>query len=280
MSLPPLNAVERRFRGRHVLVTGGSEGIGFALARRLVAVGAEVTLVSRSAEKLAAAGARLAAEVPAARIEAVPLDVGDAAAVAATFPRWLGARPLDVLINNAAVSRPGYFDEIPAADFQRMMDVNFAGVVNVTRALLPALERARGHLVNVGSLSSVVATLGHSAYCSSKFALYGFSEVLRAELRPRGVAVSIVLPPETETRMVEDERPFLPPAAVVLQESAGRLTADEVARATLRGVAGGDFEIVPGLLARLALFAARLSPALVRAYSDWVIDRVPAGPRR
>lgn len=272
MSLRPLNAVERHFRRRHVLVTGGSEGIGFALARRLVAVGADVTLLSRSAVKLAKAQQVLRAEVPTARIEVIALDVGVAADVSGAFARWPSTRRLDVLINNAAVSRPGYFDEIPGTDFQRMLEVNFSGVVNVTRALLPALERSRGHVVNIGSLSSVVATLGHSGYCGSKFALYGFSDVLRAELRPRGVSVSIVLPPEVDTQMIEDERPHLPPAAVVLQQAAGRLSADEVARATLRGVARGDFEIVPGLLAKAALVAVRLAPGLVRAWSDRIID--------
>jgi 3-dehydrosphinganine reductase len=264
---------ERRFRGRHVLITGGSEGIGFALARRLVRCGADVTLVARNRSKLERAREVLASEVPDACVDVIDLDVSDARAVSETFPRVLDGRPLDVLINNAGVSRPGYFWEIPDADFQRIFDVNFAGVVQLTRALLPTLERSRGHVVNVGSLSSVIATLGHSAYCGSKFALYGFSDVLRAELRPRGVAVSIVLPPETETGMVEYERPFLPKGARALQESAGVLTADEVARATLRGVARGDFEIIPGFLARAAVLASRLAPGVVRAYSDWVVRR-------
>lgn len=270
----PLHSVERHFRGRHVLVTGGSEGIGFALARRLVTYGAEVTLVARDRGKLDRARETLLGEVPTARVDVVALDVSDARAVADTFPRALEGRRLDVLINNAGVSRPGYFWDIPTTDFQRMIDVNFAGVVQLTRTLLPVLEESRGHVVNVGSVSSVVASLGHSAYCGSKFALYGFTDVLRAELRPRGVAVSIVLPPETETKMIEEERPLLPKAALVLQGSAGRLTADEVARETLRGIARGDFEIVPGFLARATVLASRLAPGLVRAYCDWVVDRV------
>lgn len=272
-SLRPSGAVERRFRDRHVLITGGSEGIGFALARRLVTYGAEITLVARNRSKLQRARDTLLSEVPEARVDLIDLDVSDARAVADRFPSALEGRPLDVLINNAGISRPGYFWEIPDTEFQRTLDVNFAGVVQLTRALLPSLERSRGHVVNVGSVSSVVASLGHSAYCGSKFALYGFSDVLRAELRPRGVAVSIVLPPETETKMLEDERPFLPKGARILQESAGRLTADEVARATLRGIARGDFEIVPGLLARATVLASRLAPGLVRAYCDWVVRR-------
>ncbi len=265
--------IEREFRGRRVLITGGSEGIGLALARRLVMYGAEVTLVARNQEKLDRARALLLGEVRDARVDVIAIDVSDTRAVAERFPSALAGRGLDVLVNNAGISRPGYFWEIPDADFARTLDVNFAGVVQLTRALLPLLEQSRGHIVNVGSISSVIATLGHSAYCGSKFALYGFSDVLRAELRPRGVRVSIVLPPETETKMLDDEAPFLPKGARALQESAGRLTADEVARATLRGIVRGDFEIVPGFLARASVLASRLAPGLVRAYSDWVVRR-------
>jgi len=272
-SLRPLHAVERHFRGRHVLITGGSEGIGFALARRLVTYGAEVTLVARNPSKLERARKVLLDEVAEARVDCIDLDVSDAGAIADRLLRALDGRPLDVLVNNAGVSRPGYFWDIPEADFQRMIEVNFSGAVQLTRALIPSLEQTRGHVVNVGSVSSVIGSLGHSAYCGSKFALYGFSDALRAELRPRGVAVSIVLPPETETKMLDGERPFLPKGAQALQESAGRLTADEVARATLRGVARGDFEIVPGFLAQATVLASRLSPGLVRAYSDWVVRR-------
>lgn len=274
--LPPLNAVERHFRGRHVLVTGGSEGIGFAIARRLVMHGAEVTLVARSRDKLERAKATLLAEVPGARVHWIDVDVSDAAAVRERFPSSLAA-PLDILINNAGISRPGYFWDIPEADFQRILDVNFAGVVNLTRVLLPMLEQTRGHIVNVGSVSSVVGSLAHSAYCGSKFALYGFSEVLRAELRSRGVKVTIVLPPETETKMIEEEKPFLPHAAAVLQETSGRLTPDEVARAALKGIARGDFEIVPGFMARATVVVNRLAPWFVRAYSDWVVARAERG---
>lgn len=264
---------ERHFRGRSALITGGSEGIGLAIARRLSCAGAAVTLVARDPKKLAAASRAIAAEVPGSDCAILPLDVADRDAVAGAIPGIVDARGVDLLVNNAGVSRPGYFWDLPPAEFARIMAVNFDGVVAVTRAALPGLLARRGHVVNVGSVSSVVATLGHSAYCGSKFALYGFSDVLRAELRGRGVRVSIVLPPETETKMLDDERPHLPPGAALLQASAGRLTADAVAVATLRGIARGDFEIVPGLLARATVVASRLAPGLVRAYSDWVVAR-------
>lgn len=270
--LPSL-PLERHFRDRHVLITGASRGIGFALARRLVMLGARTTLVARNLEKLEAAKRSLLEQVPSADVAISAVNVVDARAVHG-LRASLADRPLDVLVNNAGVSRPGRFWEIPENDFERQIDVNFAGTVRVTRALLPLLEASRGHIVNVASLSSVVASVSHSAYCSSKFAQYGLSEVLRAELRERGLRVSVVLPPETETEMLNDERPYLSRAALALQGSAGRLTADAVALATLRGVARGSYEIVPGAMARVTLTVARLAPGLVRAYSDWVVRRL------
>jgi 3-dehydrosphinganine reductase len=267
--------VAHRVRGKHALITGGSHGIGFALARRLVMYGATVTLVARHADKLEEARVRLAAEVANARIFALPLDVSDDAQVRAVIGRELDLRPLDFLFNNAGMSRPGFFWDIPPADFARHLAVNFAGAVSVTRAALPSLIRSSdAHIVNVGSVSSVVASLGHSGYCASKFALFGYSEVLRAELEPRGVRVSIVLPPEVATKMLDEELPFLPKAAKVLQQSAGTLTPDEVARAILKGMNTRKFEIVPGFLAKATILAYRLAPSLVRAYTDRIARTV------
>ena len=267
-------ALERRVRGRHALITGGSRGIGLALARRLVMCGAGVTLVARDAAQLARAAAQLEREVAGARVRCLSLDVADAARVERELPRELAEQPIDYLFNNAGISRPGYFWEIPADVFERVGAVNYAGAVAVTRAALPALLRSSdAYIVNVGSLSSVVGTLGHSAYCGSKFALYGFSEVLRAELRARGVRVSIALPPEVETQMLDEELRYLPPGAKRLQQSAGLLSADRVAREILHGMSRGRFEIVPGALARASVWAFRFAPGVVRAYCDWRVGR-------
>jgi 3-dehydrosphinganine reductase len=229
-------AIARRVRGKHALITGGSYGIGFALAERLVMNGASVTLIARDADKLASAQARLRQRVHRAHVRTLALDVSSSDAPH-VIGRELMLKPVDFLFNNAGISRPGYFWEIPEDEFERHTQINFNGAVNVTRAALPSLLRSNDpHIVNVGSVSSVVASLGHSAYCGSKFALYGFSETLRAELRSRGVRVSIALPPETDTPMLANELPHLPPGAKRLQRSGGLLSADEVALAILRGM--------------------------------------------
>ncbi|MEY4579503.1 MAG: hypothetical protein RL701_4206 [Pseudomonadota bacterium] len=269
-----MHRVRKRVRGRHALITGGSAGIGFALAQRLLRCGAGVTLVARNAARLDAAKQQLEHAIAGARVRTLSVDVSDAESVAAQLTPELQAQPIDYLFNNAGVSRPGYFWAIPPAEFKRQNEINFDGVVHVTRAALPTLKTSTdAHIVNVGSLSSVIASLGHSAYCSSKFALYGFSDVLRAELKPLGIRVSIALPPEVETGMLAAELPHLPPGAKELQQSAGLLSADAVALAILRGMNSSNFEIIPGALARASVLAYRWLPNVSRAYCDWVVRR-------
>jgi 3-dehydrosphinganine reductase len=267
-------SVKHRCCGKHALITGGSEGIGLAIARRLVMYGAGVTLVARSMDKLARAHEMLTGEVSGSHVRLLALDVSDESAVNRALRTELSQQPIDYLFNNAGVSRPGEFWNISREDFQRQIDVNFLGALNVTRvALSTLLNSGDPHIVNVASLAGVITVYGQSAYCSSKFALYGLTDVLRAELRPLGIKVTIVLPPETDTAMLDAERPFMPKAAERLQAAAGRLSADQVAVAVLSGMAGSAFEIVPGTLAQLTRLFGRLTPSWVRAYSDWVVRR-------
>jgi 3-dehydrosphinganine reductase len=134
-------------------------------------------------------------------------------------------------------------------------------------------ERGRGHLVNVASLAALEGIYGYSAYCGSKFAVYGLSQALRAELRPSGIAVSVVLPPNTDTPMLEAERALIPPEMSPVYDSFRVSSATEVAEALLRGVARGRFEVIPGFDNRLMDRLHRLSPAPMRAYLDWRVRR-------
>ena len=252
-----------RFRGRHAIVTGGSAGIGLAIARRLVALGAGVTLVARDRERLDAA----ARELGGART--LPLDVADEAAVADAIPREVAEQPADLLINCAGISTAAEFMELSPDQLRREMDVNYFGAVWTTRAVLPHfIERGAGHVVNVGSTASLIGIHGYAAYTPPKFALYGLSEVLRAELAPRGIGVTIVLPTSTRTAMLERELEEAPPETRRIITSARILEPDEVAEAALKAVARGRFEVVPGRDVALQTRAYRLAPRIGRRIVD------------
>ena len=161
---------------------------------------------------------------------------------------------------------PGQFTTLESRHFREMMDINYFGAVHTSRAFLPPLIQRKqpGHLCNVGSLLSVMGIFGYSAYAASKFALYGFSEVLRAELWPHNIHVSILLPPDTDTPQHSFELQYLPAETKAIAGNVKMLSADSVATTLLKGMAAQKFEIIPGLESQGTVLAQRLMPGVVR----------------
>ena len=189
------------FRGKTVLITGASSGIGRALAVALAAQGARLGVTARRAELLES----LAAEVRATggTIETATLDVSDRAATVSGL-RGLVARlgPPDVLIANAGVSEPTGIDPQNVEGVVRMAHVNYLGVVYAFEAVLAGmLERKSGHLVAVSSMAAYKGLPGAAGYCASKAAVSSYCEAIRIDLWPRGVAVTCVYPGFVETPM-------------------------------------------------------------------------------
>ena len=255
---------DRRFRGVHAVITGGSAGIGLAIAERLVSLGGSATLVARDPGRLEDAAARLGHGT-----RTLALDVSDEPAVASALPAELAERPADLLVNCAGISTAAEFLDLDPAALRREMEVNYFGAVWTTRAALPHfLERGRGHVLNVGSTASLVGIHGYAAYTPPKFALYGLSEVLRAELAPRGIAVTIVMPTSTRTAMLERELEEAPPETRRIITAARILEPAEVAEAALRAVARGRFEVIPGRDIARQVRAYRAAPWIGRRAVD------------
>ncbi len=174
-----------------VVVTGASSGIGEACARRLAAIGFDVFAGVRKPED----GERLQRDIPG--VTALALDVTDADSISAAA-RAVGdktaGRGLAGLVNNAGVAVPAPLEHQPIDDFRRQIEVNLIGQVAVTQAFIPLLRTARGRIVNMSSIGGKVAVPLLGAYAASKFALEGFSDSLRRELRPWGIEVAVVEP--------------------------------------------------------------------------------------
>ena len=197
-----------------ILITGGSSGIGLAAAKQLASAGAHVWLAARRLELLEAA----LKEVRAAQREStqkcgiISMDVSDyqqAAKAVETVTKSVGAP--DVVINSAGISQPGYVQELAPDVFEHLMQVNYLGTVYMTAAALPEmLQRGSGHIINLSSMAGVVGIFGYSAYGATKYAVAGYSEVLRAEMKSHGIRVSVVFPPDTDTAELAYEEPFKP----------------------------------------------------------------------
>jgi len=257
------------FTDRVVVVTGGSSGLGKALSARIAGRGGRVALVARDRAKLEAARQELAARSPSARVESYSCDVTDVPALTSTLAQIEGdLGPIWMTIASAGILHEGPFGSLPLDVFRRTMEVNFFGAVNLAKAALPHLEKARGHLVNVSSVAGLMGVYGYSAYCSSKFALVGLSETLRAELQPLGIRVHLVCPPEFDSPMVEALETYRTKENAAVVKSIPVMTVDAVADATLAGIERGDFLVLTGVRTRMTATLARLFPGASRRIAD------------
>src|SRR4051812_48299075 len=170
------------------MITGAARGIGLALVEAALAAGDTVVATSRNVDSLRERFAGNAALLP------VALDVTDedqaAAAVAAALARF---GHIDVLVNNAGFGLLGAVEEASADEVRRLYDTNVFGLLNVTRAVLPAMRARRsGHVINLSSVGGYRSGAGFGVYCSTKFAVEGLTEALHAELQPLGIHATVV----------------------------------------------------------------------------------------
>ena len=260
------------FKGKRAYITGGSSGIGLATAKLLAGMGAHVAIFSRDEEKLQAAlgSIREAGGETRVDVTAHPLDVANEGSVRRVLDATLADfGPPDLLINSAGISQADYFENIDADAFDRIMQVNLYGTRHTVAAVLPAMkQRGSGHIVNVASVAGYIGVFGFTGYCASKFAVIGLSEALRGELRPHGIGVSVLCPPDTDTPMLHNENVNKPQETLKISEGGGLLTAEAVARATMEGIGKNRFMIIPGAGARFTWLAKRLVPGLVFAIMD------------
>jgi 3-dehydrosphinganine reductase len=264
----------------HALITGGSSGIGKATALLLAGKGMNVSIVARTESTLATAKAEIeAARVrPDQRVITLSADVSDRAQAeraVADAQRELG--PVDVLVTSAGMAHPGYFRELPVEIFERTMQVNYFGTLYPLRAVLPAMEqRGQGHIALISSGAGLIGIFGYTPYSPTKFALRGLAESLRGELKPLGVHVSIVYPPDTDTPQLEQESRTKPEETKRITGTAKTWSADGVARQIVQGIEQRKFVIAPGLEMRmLARLHSLLAPIL-----SWYFDRIVAGVKR
>ena len=258
----------REIRGKTAIVTGASSGIGRAIALELARQGAHLVLLARREDRLrevadAAAALHRPSDPGVPPAVSVAGDLTDPAtrqeALEAAVAQFGG---LDILVNNAGVGALGRFDRADSARLRRIMEVNFFAAVELTRLALPVLKQAKAAIVvNVGSILGHFGVPGSTEYCASKFALRGFSEALRAEVSREGIDVLVVSPATTRTEFLDGliERKDSPD----WRRERWQVSAEYVARATVRAMRRGDPEVVPSIWGKLLCLAYRVSPRLV-----------------
>lgn len=209
----------RPLAGQVSLVTGGSRGVGLAIAQRLGEMGSRVSICARNqksldvaAEKLRRSGVETLAQVA---------DITRHRDVAALLARIEEVfAPIDILVNNAGIGLFGPAHELREADWDNVLDTNLKGVFLVSKEVIPGMiHRRNGHIINIGSLAGKSAFAGGSVYCASKWGLLGLSYSMAEELRAHGIRVSVICPGSVATEFSphagKDARKMLRPSDVV-----------------------------------------------------------------
>ncbi|CAA7395539.1 unnamed protein product [Spirodela intermedia] len=233
-------------KGRHVFVTGGSYGIGLAIAKRAAAEGAaKVSLLARGLDKLEAAREEILRDTSCREVAIFSVDVREEGAVKRAVE---AAGPIDVLICNHGVFFPIELENQDTEEIKLTLDVNLMGNFHLIKAALPTMKAgasasAPRSIAIISSQAGQVGIYGYAAYSASKFALRGLAESLQQELIGHNVHVSLVFPPDTETPGFAEEVKRRPEATAAIASSSGAMTAAAVAEKVLRGIKAAAFTV-------------------------------------
>ena len=272
------------FRGKTVIITGGSRGLGFALARVFAREGANLALLARSSDQLHTAARRLRAQT-GVQPRVVVCDVREEDQVRAAISTVVAnTGRIDVLINNAGVISVMPFAHAQTEDFRDSLETHFWGPYYMTRACLPYLRRHAGRIVNISSIGGRVAVPHLLPYTVGKFALVGLSEGLHAELAASGVSVTTVSPHLMQTGSHRNVlvRGRHKDEAIWFALGSTRLTAlnaDRAAGAIVRAARARRASLIVGWQAKAAVLANAAAPELAAAAATFAARLLPSSTR-
>jgi uncharacterized oxidoreductase len=240
-----------KLTGNTILITGGSAGIGLALARKFVELGNKVIVTGRSEDKLAAAKR----EVP--ELDTIQCDAADIDAIKG-LAKTIGENhpDLNCLINNAGVMSHMNLT-VPADDLAWLtheVDINVSGLIRTVSALIDRLKQNKGTIINVSSGLAFVPLMSAPIYCATKAAVHSYTIAMRQQLQDSGVEVIELCPPAVHTALTAD-----------MPDDAGFkiMSTDELVAATIKGLRKGIEEICPGQAKQLRMMS-RLAPGFIR----------------
>ena len=261
-----------KYHGKTVFLVGGSTGIGLAIAKRFILCGANVILFARNESRLTDAVQQLSGLVKHDK-QVVDFEVLDAAnhlqvehVLNATVNKY--GCP-DGLINCAGRAIPNYIENIHIDQFEETIKINLFSCRNTVHTLFPHMKKKGGFIVNTASIAGLIGVFGYSDYSASKFAIIGYSEALRSELKAHNIHVSVLCPPDTDTPGFHNENKTKPAETHAVSAGASLLSADQVAEIFMNELPRHRPLIIPGKAAKFSIIMKRLFPSLV----EWVMDR-------
>jgi short-subunit dehydrogenase len=259
------------FSGKNALVTGGASGLGRGTALALARAGCDLVLVDLNEERLREVASTI--EGMGRRCLTKKVDVSSRAQMEGMAEEVLSEwGSVDILVNNAGVGAGGELVNTPIDTFEWITGINLMGEIYGTRLFLPQMiARGEGHVVNVGSLSSLVILPFHIAYATTKFGVGGFSEALWSEVRRHGIGVTLVCPGAVSTNIAEGVRTYASNERQqkvtekferMLEEKG--MDAEEAGRLVVEAIAGDKFLLLTGREAYILYYLHRFFPGFMR----------------
>lgn len=246
------------FRNKIVLITGASSGIGNASAIQFAKEGASIVLVARNKEKLDKVNEELKKFSVSTLV--CECDISDKSQVKKMSEKvFQKFESIDILVNNAGFAIYGSISDLTIEEIESQMKTNYFGMVYCTKIFLPKMiEKKSGHIVNVASVAASMGLPGIASYCASKFAMLGFSEGLKHELKETGVGVTVVSPIMVQTNFF-DHSSF----ENVPKYSPTSISAETVAKAILKASNSSRLEIIVPSIVRIAVWLKSTFPYLI-----------------
>ncbi|XP_012672978.1 3-ketodihydrosphingosine reductase [Clupea harengus] len=246
MISPLISPKPLKLNGAHVVVTGGSSGIGKCIAIECYKHGAFITLVARDESKLLQAKKEIEnfaindKQVVLCISVDVSKDYRQVESVIKQAQEKLG--PVDMLVNCAGSALSAKFEEVEVDRFRKLMEVNYLGSVYPTRAVITTMkERRMGRIMFVSSQAGQLGLFGYTAYSPSKFALRGLAESLQMEMKPYNIYVTVAYPPDTDTPGLAEENKLKPLETKLISETSGVCQPDQVAKIFVKDTVQGNF---------------------------------------
>ncbi|MDX2001337.1 MAG: SDR family oxidoreductase [Chitinophagales bacterium] len=251
--------------GKTAFITGGSSGIGLAIAQELAKKKCRIAIFARDASRLAAAKAAIVHQHPESQIKVISADARHYPSLESGFEQAIdGLGTPHILINCVGRALPGHFEDISPEQMQETMEANFTSTWNACHLGVKCMKENGGRIINTSSIGGFVGVFGYTDYSASKFAIIGFSEALQQEVHKYGIKVQVLCPPDTLTPGYEAENLTKPEETKRISGNAKLMTSAQVAKQAVAAMNKKQFFIIPGFDGKMTHFMKRHFPEIVQ----------------
>lgn len=249
------------YQNRWAFIIGGSMGIGYALAKEFLEKKANVLIIARNEENLKVATQQLENLYPESKIQYLAVNATQSEIISEEFKSLSdkGIVPY-FLVNCAGKATPNYFQKITSQQLEETFRLNILTAWNSIQAALPFMKKSGGYIINTSSIAGFLGVFGYADYSITKFGIIGLSEVLRSELEPQGIKVSVLCPPDTDTPGYHEENKTKPAETIAISAKSKLISPEMVAIRTLKELEKGRFMLLVNTESKLTWFLKKWSP--------------------